>query len=435
MSKEANILDIIQEGIIERQEQLGRPMVKLQALIFMELPDNVKLSENSVKLLKKIVDDFSKNKISNDEFERQAFNILLHYTVDRGSKVLQEKYRKKPDFSNVKPIIVRTSPEIEKAMEEHRKGRRSGLSRLFTPSPDSGNTPSPPTITDRIPTGESKGEPTKFGDTPSPLLRPNPRRDTGTLGLNSIGRSINVGQPKDRGQKTPLLKKEDDDYDPDNCSDCEGGCCGGRKRKTRKRKKRKTRKRKKRKNRTKRRKKRTRKQKGGGLLEILGFGRSSNSTSDTLREIAQNQLSEQKTLTVTPQEAKNASNDGFQLLDSNQIQEQQDAEKEQKRREANRTFYVESAQQDWDDINTSIKRIYPSGGEGNPFQPNIGPRPNNFETAKYFKEKLLEEAKRQANIHGGRKRRKKTKRTKKKRRTKRKRGRKSSKRKTKRKRR
>ena len=404
MSKEANILDIIEHGIAGPKKM--NPLLNL----LWSLDDNIELSEKKDKLLRKLVDDFRVKKISNDEFEQQTINILQEYRSPSprhhksGSAILREKYSiKKQDFRNIKPINVRTSPEIEKAMEEHRSGTPSGLSRLFTPSPHSESTPSPPIITDRI----STGEPTKFGDTPSPLLRPNPIRDTGTLGLNSIGRSINVGQPKHIS--TPLLADEDD-YDPDNCSDCEGGCCGGRKRKTKKRKKRKTKKRKKRKKRTKRRKKRTRKQKGGGLLEILGFGRSSNSTSDTLREIAQNQLSEQKTLTVTPEEAKHATNDGFQ--DSNKIQKEQDAEKEQQRREANRTFYVESAQQDWDDINTSIKRIYPSGGEGNPFHPNIGTRPNNFEKAKYFKEKLLEEAKRQANIHGGKKRRKKTKRKK-----------------------
>jgi len=387
MSSPINIITILDkiEGIAS-----AKNMNSLIGLLW-SLDININLSEEKVQLLRELVDKLNTKIISNDEFEQETMTILQEYRSPdpshrRGSDILRKQWEKKKfDFKGRTNINFKTSPEIEKAMKEHRSGRKpSGISILFTPSPHSESTPSPPIITDRI----STGEPTKFGDMiSSQLLRPNPRRDiTGTRDLNPMDGSINVGQPKHIS--TPLLADEDD-YDPDNCSDCEGGCCGGRKRKTKKRKKRKTKKRKtkkrkNRKNRTKRRKKRTRKQKGGGLLEILGLG---NSTSDTLREIAQNQRREQKTLTVTPEEAKHATNDDFQLLDSNEIQKEQDAEKEQKRREENRKFYIKSAQQDWDDINTSIKRIYPSGGEGNPFQPNIGPIPKNFETAKYFKEK------------------------------------------------
>ena len=297
------ILDIIREGIAAPRP---RKMNNLLSLLW-DLDDNIKLSDKKDKLLRKLVDDFKEKKISDDEFQEQTINILQDYRSPvssprrpkRGSDILREKYRNEPDFSNIEPINVKASREMEKAMEAHRSGTPSGLSRLFTPSPDSGSTPSPPTIIDSRPiesnTGESKGEPMKFGDMiPSPLLRPNPRRELGGQSENiqqadfvadahpmDIGGqeeymathpyfvddrnrrdgSINVGQPKDRGPKTPLLQAGDDDYDPDNCSDCEGGCCGGRKRKTRKRKKRKTRKRKKRKTRKrKKRKKRTKKE-------------------------------------------------------------------------------------------------------------------------------------------------------------------------------
>ena len=264
------ILDIIREGIAAPRP---RKMNNLLSLLW-DLDDNIKLSDKKDKLLRKLVDDFKEKKISDDEFQEQTINILQEYRSPvpsprrpkRGSDILREKYRKKkPDFSKIRELNVGTSPDIEKAMKAHRSGTPSGLSRLLTPSPDSGSTPSPPTIIDSRPiesneTGESKGDPMNFGDMiPSPLLRPNPRRDTGTLGLNPMDGSINVGQPKN--MSTPLLQEEEDDYDPDNCSDCEGGCCGGRKRKTRKRKKRKTRKRKKRKTRKrKKRKKRTKKE-------------------------------------------------------------------------------------------------------------------------------------------------------------------------------
>ena len=159
---------------------------------------------------------------------------------------------------------------------------------------------------------------------------------------------------------------------------------------------------------SKKRKKTRRKQKGAGLLDFFGFG-SSSSTSDTLREIAEKQQSGQKVQSVTQEEQQKAADDGFQLLDSKQIQEEQDAAKEQKRREADQAFYVKRAQEDWDNVKRDITLKFPSGGEGNPFLPDIGLRPTNFETAEYFEKKLLPNAKRQANIHGGRKRTKRRK--------------------------
>ena len=159
---------------------------------------------------------------------------------------------------------------------------------------------------------------------------------------------------------------------------------------------------------SKKRKKTRRKQKGAGLLDFFGFG-SSSSTSDTLREIAEKQQSGQKVQSVTQEEQQKAADDGYQLLDSKQIQEEQDAAKEQKRREADQAFYVKRAQEDWDNVKRDITLKFPSGGEGNPFLPDIGLRPTNFETAEYFEKKLLPNAKRQANIHGGRKRTKRRK--------------------------